>query len=143
MGLAPVPERQLSGTGAILRSSSGYFLRLYGAPYTWGKRPARGERPGVTEEAQRVIDAMNAVEAMTDSLERAKAIGEVMADQAERGKRWRELRRQVVLEMRAQDPPLSYRKIAAALGVGLATVQDIERGYTGSGKNRPRANSEE
>lgn len=93
----------------------------------------------MTEEAQRVIDAMNAVEAMTDPLQRAKAIGEVMADQAERGKRWREMRRQVVLEMRTQQPPVSYRKIAEALGVGLATVQDIERGYTGSGKNRPRA----
>lgn len=93
----------------------------------------------MTEEAQRVIDAMNAVEAMTDPEQRAKAIGEVMADQAKRGKRWREMRRQVVLEMRAQDPPVPYRKIAAALGVGLATVQDIERGYTGSGKNRPRA----
>ncbi|MGW5509914.1 helix-turn-helix domain-containing protein [Streptomyces albogriseolus] len=86
-----------------------------------------------------MIDAMNAVEAMTDPLQRAKAIGEVMADQAERGKRWREMRRQVVLEMRTQQPPVSYRKIAEALGVGLATVQDIERGYTGSGKNRPRA----
>jgi transcriptional regulator with XRE-family HTH domain len=96
-------------------------------------------RPGVIEEAQRVIDAMDAVEAMTDPRERAKAIGEVMADQAERGKRWRELRRQVVLDMRAEDPPVSYRKIAAALGVSLATVQDIERGYTGSGKSRPRA----
>jgi DNA-binding transcriptional regulator YiaG len=95
-------------------------------------------RPGVIEEAQRVIDAMDAVEAMTDPRERARAIGEVMADQAERGKRWRELRRQVVLEMRAQEPPVSYRKIAAALGVSLATVQDIERGYTGSGKSRPR-----
>ncbi|MEV8042437.1 helix-turn-helix domain-containing protein [Streptomyces griseoluteus] len=86
-----------------------------------------------------MIDAMNAVEAMPDPLERAKAIGEVMADQAERGKRWREMRRQVVLDMRAQVPPVSYRKIATALGVGLATVQDIERGYTGSGRNRPRA----
>ena len=93
----------------------------------------------MTEEAQRVIDAMNAVEAMTDPEERAKAIGEVMADQAERGKRWREMRRQVVLDMRAQVPPVSYRKIADALGIGLSTVQDIERGYTGSGKNRPRA----
>ncbi len=92
----------------------------------------------MTEEAQRVIDAMNAVEAMPDPVERAKAIGEVMADQADRGKRWRELRRQVVLQMRAQEPPVSYRKIAAALGLGLATVQDIERGYTGSGKDRPR-----
>jgi hypothetical protein len=93
----------------------------------------------VTEEAQRVIDALNAVEAMTDPLQRAKAIGEVMADQAERGKRWREMRRQVVLEMRAQTPPISYRKIAAALGVGLATVQDIERGYTGSGTDRSKS----
>lgn len=86
-----------------------------------------------------MIDAMDAVEAMTDPLERAKVIGEVMADQAQRGKRWREMRRQVVLDMRAQDPPVSYRKIADALGIGLATVQDIEKGYTGSGKNRPRA----
>lgn len=85
-----------------------------------------------------MIDAMNAVEAMPDPVERAKVIGEVMADQADRGKRWREMRREVVLEMRAQDPPVSYRKIAAALGIGLATVQDIERGYTGSGRDRPR-----
>jgi hypothetical protein len=99
-------------------------------------------RPGVTEEAQRVIDALNAVEAMTNPQERAKAIGEVMADQAERGKRWREMRRKVVLEMRAQKPPVPYRKIADALGVGLATVQDIERGYTGSGRDRPRVKPE-
>lgn len=97
----------------------------------------------MTEEAKRVIDAMDAVEAMTDPEQRAKAIGEVMADQVKRGKRWRELRRQVVLDMRAQDPPVPYRRIAAALGVGLATVQDIERGYTGSGRNRPRAKGEE
>lgn len=90
-----------------------------------------------------MIDALNAVEAMADPLERARAIGEVMADQAERGKRWREMRREVVLEMRAQKPPVSYRKIADALGIGLATVQDIERGYTGSGKDRPRAKAEE
>jgi hypothetical protein len=96
-------------------------------------------RPGVTEEAKSVINAMNAVEAMTDPQERARAIGEVMADQAERGKRWREMRRQVVLDMRAEQPPVSYRKIAATLKVSLATVQDIERGYTGSGKDRPRA----
>lgn len=90
-----------------------------------------------------MIDAMDAVEAMADPLERARAIGEVMADQAERGKRWREMRRRVVLDMRAQDPPVSYRKIAEVLGIGLATVQDIERGYTGSGKNRPRAKGEQ
>jgi hypothetical protein len=97
----------------------------------------------VTEEAQRVIDAMDAVEAMTDPEQRAKAIGEVMADQAKRSKRWRQMRRKVVLDMRAQTPPIPYRKIADALGVGLATVQDIERGYTGSGRDRPRAKQAE
>lgn len=92
----------------------------------------------MTEEAQRVIDAMDAVEAIADPEVRARAIGEVLADQEARAKRWRQQRREVVLEMRAQDPPVSYRKIAARLGVSLRTVQDIEAGYSGSGKNRPR-----
>lgn len=97
----------------------------------------------MTEEAQRVIDAMNAVEAMTDPEQRARAIGEVLADQAERSKRWREDRRQVVLDLRAQVPPVSYRKIAAMLAVSLRTVQDIEAGYSGSGKHRPKASKEQ
>ncbi|WCN06041.1 HTH domain-containing protein [Streptomyces sp. M92] len=92
----------------------------------------------MTEEAQRVIDAMDAVEAIADPEVRARAIGEVLADQEARAKRWRQQRREVVQEMRAQDPPVSYRKIAARLGVSLRTVQDIEAGYSGSGKNRPR-----
>ncbi|WP_308377667.1 helix-turn-helix domain-containing protein [Streptomyces sp. ISL-98] len=97
----------------------------------------------MTEEAQRVIDAMDAVEAMADPQSRAKAISEVLADQAGRSVRWRELRRQVVLDMRGQEPPVPYRKIAALLGVSLATVQDIERGYSGSGKNRPKKSVDE
>jgi DNA-directed RNA polymerase specialized sigma24 family protein len=94
--------------------------------------------PGVTEEAQRVIEAMDKVEAISDPESRARAISEVLADHETRTKRWREQRRQVVLQLRAQEPPLSYRKIAARLGVSLRTVQDIEAGYSGSGKNRPR-----
>ncbi|MCT2591121.1 helix-turn-helix domain-containing protein [Streptomyces sp. N2-109] len=95
-------------------------------------------RPGVTEEAKRVIKAMDTVEAMPDPEQRAKAISEVLADQAKRAKKWRDDRREVVLSMRAQKPPVSYRKIAAALGVSLRTVQDIETGYSGSGSHRPR-----
>lgn len=92
----------------------------------------------MTEEAKRVIDAMDAVEAIADPEARARAISAVLADQAERAKRWREDRRQTVLALRAEQPPVSYRKIAARLGVSLRTVQDIEAGYTGSGSNRPR-----
>lgn len=86
-----------------------------------------------------MIDAMNAVDAIADPEARAKAISEVLADQAARAKRWRDDRRKVVLDLRAQVPAVSYRKIAALLGVSLRTVQDIEAGYSGSGKNRPRA----
>lgn len=92
----------------------------------------------MTEEAQRVIDAMNAVEAMSDPEARARAIGEVLADQAARAQRWRQDRRETVLALRAQVPAVSYRKIAKLLGVSLRTVQDIEAGYSGSGKNRPK-----
>lgn len=86
-----------------------------------------------------MIDAMDAVEAMADPEARARAISEVLADQTKRGKRWKDLRRQVVLDLRAQDPPVPHRKIATLLGISSSTVQDIERGYTGSGRNRPPA----
>lgn len=97
----------------------------------------------MTEEAQRVIKAMDAVEAITDPESRARAISEVLADQADRAKRWREDRRKVVLDLRGQVPPVSYRKIATLLGVSLRTVQDIEAGYSGSGKHRPRTKAAE
>lgn len=97
----------------------------------------------MTEEAQRVINAMDEVEAIPDPERRAKVISEVLADQAARAKRWREDRRKVVLDLRGQEPPVSYRKIAALLGVSLRTVQDIEIGYSGSGKDRPRSKAPE
>lgn len=94
---------------------------------------------GVTEEARQVIEAMNAVDAITDPEQRARAISEVLADQTARAKKWREDRRRFVLEQRAQKPkPVPYRKIAEMLGVSLRTVQDIEAGYAGSGRDRPR-----
>lgn len=91
-----------------------------------------------------MIDAMNAVEGIADPEARARAISEVLADQAARAKKWRDDRRQFVLEQRAKQPKaVSYRKIAEMLGVSLRTVQDIEAGYTGSGRDRPRKAAEE
>jgi hypothetical protein len=80
------------------------------------------------EEAQRVFEALDNVEAMSDPLARARVIGRLLKDQAERNKRFMEFRRAVVLELRAQQPPVPYRRIASELGVSLGTVQDIERG---------------
>lgn len=113
-------------------------------PYAYGKWLARERGPGVTnqvnEEAQRVFDALAALEAIPDPGERAAAISQVLADHVERGPRLRELRRQVVLDLREQK--VSYRKIAAQLGVSLGTVQDIERGHSGAWGTRPRKKPE-
>ncbi|WP_225850658.1 helix-turn-helix domain-containing protein [Streptomyces sp. HPF1205] len=78
------------------------------------------------EAARRVFEALDAVETMADPIAQARVIGRLLKDQAERNKRFYEKRREVVLALRAQK--VSYRKIAAELGVSLGTVQDIERG---------------
>lgn len=90
----------------------------------------------VSEEAQRVFDALANVEAIDDPIERAAAISEVLADQEKRAKRLRDLRREAVLKMRADGVP--YRQIAARLKVSLGTVQSIERGHAGAWGTKPR-----
>lgn len=92
------------------------------------------------EEAQRVFDALDGLEAIADPTARARAISQVLSDQAKRNPRLKDLRREVVLDLRKQN--VSYRKIAAQLGVSLGTVQDIERGHSGSWGNRPRKKAE-
>lgn len=87
-----------------------------------------------------MFDALAELEAMTDPQARAVAIGQVLADHAERAPRLRELRRAVVLELREQN--VSYRKIADQLGVSLGTVQDIERGHSGAWGTKPRKKPE-
>jgi len=95
----------------------------------WQKHPP-------SEEAQRVAAAMTAVEEIEDPERRARAIGEVSAIHAEFSNRWREMRRATVLRLRSEG--VSYRKIATILGVSLGTVQDIERGHSGSWGTKPR-----
>jgi DNA-binding transcriptional regulator YiaG len=92
----------------------------------------------VSEEVQKVADAMEAVEKIEDPEERVRAMSAVLRAQTTRTKKWRKERAELVHQMRAETPPVSYREIAARLGMTLATVQDLERGYTGSGSNRPR-----
>ena len=84
----------------------------------------------ITEEARQVIDALKHVEEIDDPVQRAVAISQVLKDYDERAPKLRELRREAVLLLREQK--VSYRKIAAQLGVSLGTVQNIERGH-GSG----------
>ncbi|WP_241717776.1 helix-turn-helix domain-containing protein [Streptomyces sp. CNQ085] len=92
------------------------------------------------EEVQRVSHALDEVERIEDPEARVRAMSRVMAEQVKRNARWKQERRDLVLSLRAQK--VSYRQIAARLGLGLSTVQDIERGYSGSGKHRPRKTEE-
>lgn len=90
-----------------------------------------------SEEARQVFDALDRLEAIKDPLERARAISEHLADARVRNPRLTQQRRAVVQELRAQG--LSLRKIAAAVGTSLGTVQDILRGYSSSWSERPKA----
>ncbi|MFC8676724.1 helix-turn-helix domain-containing protein [Streptomyces griseorubiginosus] len=88
------------------------------------------------EEVQRVVDAVEAMRAIEDEVERAKAITDLLRVQGEAEPSLREDRRQTVLRMRADKVP--FRKIAATLGVSVGTVQDIVRGHSGPWGSRPR-----
>jgi hypothetical protein len=83
----------------------------------------------VTEEARRVIDALDQIEAVEDLVQRAVAASEVLADYKERAPQLRELQRQAIEAMRAEEPPVPYRKIADRLKLSLGAVQNIERGH--------------
>lgn len=94
----------------------------------------------VTEEAQKVIDALRELEAIDDPVQRAVAISQVLKDYDERAPKLRELRRETVLQLREQK--VSYRRIAAMLGVSLGTVQNIERGHGSDWGTKPRKKTE-
>ncbi|MGW4028220.1 helix-turn-helix domain-containing protein [Streptomyces sp. NPDC004838] len=92
------------------------------------------------EEVQRVSDALDEVERIADPEARVRVKSRIMADQVQRNRAWARERKELVLRMH-HDEGLSYRQIAARLEIKLGTVQDIFRGYTGSGSHRPKKDS--
>jgi hypothetical protein len=91
----------------------------------------------VSEEAQRVFDAIDALEQIADPVERARALSEVLKGLPGRNKQLKELRQATVNELLAR-PGASLRSVGAELGIGFSTVQDIAKGYSGSGSRRPK-----
>ena len=87
------------------------------------------------EEVRRVFEALDALKAMEDPKARAAAISAFLKEQQKRLGELSRLRRDYVLEQRAAKGP--RRVIAEDIGVSQSTVQDIELGYTGSGRTRP------
>ena len=93
------------------------------------------------EEVRQVSEALDAIERIEDREERVRAMSQTMAAQVLRNRQWVKERRALVLELR--DEGISVRKIAARVGTSASTVQDILRGYTGSGSHRPRKDTVE
>ncbi|MFD6421729.1 helix-turn-helix domain-containing protein [Streptomyces sp. NPDC060198] len=90
------------------------------------------------EEVRQVTDALEAVERITDTEARVRAKSRIMADQVRRNKEWSAERSTLIRELWDEGNGLSYREIAARLDIKLSTVQDVFRGYKGSGVHRPR-----
>lgn len=99
--------------------------------------------PGVIEEVQRVIEAVQAVKAIKDPMRRARAISDLLKAQSVAEPDLRDERRRIILDMRAEEPPVSFRKIAAELDVSVGTVQDIVRGHSGPWGRRKKSTSAE
>ncbi|MFG3371139.1 RNA polymerase subunit sigma-70 [Streptomyces sp. NPDC048156] len=92
----------------------------------------------MTEEAQRVFDAIDALKGIPDPIARARALTEVLKALPGQNKALKEARQSAVNEL-LQRPGASLRTVGAELGVSFSTVQDIAKGYSGSGKSRPKA----
>ena len=96
-----------------------------------------------SEEVQRVSDALEAVDGIADLEERVRARNQVLALQAQRTQAWHAERRELVLALRAEKPPVTIRAIAARLEMSPGVVQDIIKGHTGSWKNRPKRDDDD
>ncbi|MDT0377288.1 helix-turn-helix domain-containing protein [Streptomyces sp. DSM 42041] len=86
-----------------------------------------------------MTDALDEVERIEDREARVRAKSAVMAAQVERNKAWSAERRELIIELWDGGKGLSYRQIADRLNCKLSTVQDVFRGYSGSGKHRPKS----
>ncbi|MER6367354.1 hypothetical protein ABT255_03060 [Streptomyces mirabilis] len=94
------------------------------------------EADELAEETKTVIEALKAMTEIEDEVARAAAISEVLTYVDKHAPDWRDKRREVVLNLRAQNT--SYRTIAKMIKVSLGTVQSIERGHAGAWGTKPR-----
>lgn len=89
------------------------------------------------EEVQRVFDAIKDVEQIADPEARSRARAKITAKTRELSKEWNAERTELAVQMQSEGE--SVRGIAKRLGIQPGTVQDLLRGYKGSGKDRPLA----
>lgn len=84
-----------------------------------------------------MFDAIEDVEQIADPEARSRARAKITAKTRELSKEWNAERAELAVHMQGEGE--SVRGIAKRLGIQPGTVQDLLRGYKGSGKYRPRA----
>jgi DNA-binding NarL/FixJ family response regulator len=91
------------------------------------------------EEVQAVREALAALEQIEDRLERADALGKMLAEWPDHHAKLREARQEIVLEMHSEGQ--TYREIGEQLGMHYTRAQQIAKGQRGE-KNRPKKKAE-
>lgn len=88
-----------------------------------------------------MFDALDDVERIADPEARSRARAQITAETRERSTQWNAERAELARRLKAEGE--SVRGIAKRLGIQPGTVQDLLRGYKGSGKYRPLAEERE
>ena len=94
------------------------------------------------EEVQRVFDAISDVEQIADPEARSRARAQITAKTRELSAEWNAERAELARRLRDEEGE-TVRGIAKRLGIQPGTVQDLLRGYKGSGQRRPLAEERE
>lgn len=82
-----------------------------------------------------MFDAIEDVEQIADPEARSRARARITAKTRELSAKWNAERTELAQQMQGEGE--SVRGIARRLGIKPGTVQDLLRGYRGSGKDRP------
>lgn len=88
----------------------------------------KGARVAHEEEVRRVAEAIDALGQMSDTMARAKALTELLDQWPDHHSRIREMRQQAVRALNEEG--MTYRQIAAELGISVARVGQIVTGVT-------------
>lgn len=95
------------------------------------------EPQSISEEVQRVFEALDDVERIADPEARSRARAQITAKTRKLSAEWNAERAELAVRMRGEGE--TVRGIAKRLGIQPGTVQDLLRGYKGSGRDRPPA----
>ena len=84
-----------------------------------------------------MFDALDDVDRIADPEARSRARARITAKTRELSKKWNAERTELAVRMKGEGE--TVRGIAKRLGIQPGTVQDLLRGYKGSGRDRPLA----